>query len=127
MRNRLLIAGIALYFVAAAFALAGRYGAGMGPHAGEAIRWLAAISLIGYAFMRRSLTAWILIGMVLGAEIGYDFPHFAVNLRILSQIFLQLIRVIIAPLPFFNIGKWNCGARRPEKGWTHGNQVSDLF
>lgn len=100
MRNRLLIAGIALYSVAAAFALADRYGAGMDPHAGEAIRWLAAISLIGYALMRRSLTAWILVGMVLGAEIGYDFPRFAVNLRILSQIFLQLIRVIIAPLLF---------------------------
>src|SRR6185369_11587183 len=35
-----------------------------------------------------------------GAEIGHDFPHFAVGLRLLSQIFLQMIKVIIAPLLF---------------------------
>jgi proton glutamate symport protein len=38
--------------------------------------------------------------MLLGAEVGYDFAAFATHLRILSQIFLQLIRVIIAPLLF---------------------------
>src|SRR5262249_2656159 len=49
---------------------------------------------------RRTLATWIVLAMVLGAEIGYDFPAFAVNLRVLAQIFLRLIKVIIAPLLF---------------------------
>jgi len=38
--------------------------------------------------------------MLLGAEIGHDFPTFGVSLRLLAQIFLRLIKVIIAPLIF---------------------------
>ncbi len=38
--------------------------------------------------------------MLLGAEIGHDFPAFALSLRLLAQIFLRLIKVIIAPLLF---------------------------
>ena len=36
--------------------------------------------------------------MVAGAELGYDAPHVAVQLRVLSDIFLRLIRTIVAPL-----------------------------
>ena len=38
--------------------------------------------------------------MVIGAELGHDFPELAVSLRIFSQIFLRLIRTIVAPLLF---------------------------
>jgi len=38
--------------------------------------------------------------MVVGAEIGHDWPSVAVTLRILSLIFLRLIKTIIAPLIF---------------------------
>lgn len=38
--------------------------------------------------------------MFIGGEIGYDFPAFAGNLRVLAQIFLALIKTIIAPLLF---------------------------
>src|SRR5713226_7382388 len=38
--------------------------------------------------------------MVIGAEIGHDRPEFAVNLRVLSLIFLRMIKTIIAPLLF---------------------------
>jgi proton glutamate symport protein len=38
--------------------------------------------------------------MVVGAEIGHDFPTIATQLRLLSQIFLRLIKTIIAPLIF---------------------------
>ncbi|HZQ67319.1 MAG TPA: cation:dicarboxylase symporter family transporter [Terriglobales bacterium] len=64
------------------------------------VRWLAVLALGAYAFYRRTLTTWILAGMVLGAAIGYDFPGLGVNLRLLAQIFLRLIKVIIAPLLF---------------------------
>lgn len=63
-------------------------------------RWGAVAALGLYAGRRRSLTTWILVAMVIGAEIGHDFPELAVSLRVLSQIFLRLIRTIVAPLLF---------------------------
>jgi proton glutamate symport protein len=63
-------------------------------------RWLVVATLVAYGVRRRSLTTWILVAMVVGAEIGHDFPQFALSLRVLSQIFLRLIRTIIAPLLF---------------------------
>ena len=51
--------------------------------------------------MRRpSLTAWILIAIVLGGAFGYFFPDAATQLRVLSTIFIRLIRTIVAPLLF---------------------------
>ena len=63
-------------------------------------RWLAIAALVAWAARRRSLTVWILVAMVVGAEVGHDFPEVAVALRVLSQIFLRLIRTIVAPLLF---------------------------
>lgn len=59
--------------------------------------------LIGYALQKRSLTTWILVSMVLGAEFGHDLPDIAINLNVVSQIFLRLIKTIIAPLLFATI------------------------
>jgi proton glutamate symport protein len=64
------------------------------------LRWAALIAFCCYAWARRSLTAWIFAGMLLGAEIGYDWPQFGKNLQVLSSIFLRLIRTIVAPLIF---------------------------
>lgn len=64
------------------------------------LRWVVLASLAAYASLRRTLTAWIFVAMVLGAEIGYDFPNAATHLRVLALIFLRLIKVIIAPLLF---------------------------
>jgi len=66
----------------------------------RAARWLAIAGLLGYALARRSLTISILVSIVVGAEIGHDWPGFAVHLRVLSLIFLRLIKTIIAPLLF---------------------------
>ncbi|MEK7705427.1 MAG: cation:dicarboxylase symporter family transporter, partial [Myxococcota bacterium] len=63
-------------------------------------RWLAVVGLVLIAAGRRSLTAAILVAMVVGAEFGHDFPTVAVQARLLSQIFLRLIKTIIAPLLF---------------------------
>jgi proton glutamate symport protein len=64
------------------------------------LRWVAIAALVVYVARRQSLTGWILVAMVIGAEVGHDFPQAAVSLRILSQIFLRLIRTIVAPLLF---------------------------
>ncbi|MCI0352093.1 MAG: cation:dicarboxylase symporter family transporter [Acidobacteriales bacterium] len=70
------------------------------PVALAVVRWLAVAALFAYATVRRSLTTWILVAMVAGAEFGHDFPDIATHARVLSQIFLRLIKTIIAPLIF---------------------------
>jgi proton glutamate symport protein len=64
------------------------------------LRWLAIVLIAGYAASRRSLTAWILVGLLAGAELGHDWPTVAVKLQFFGTIFLRLIKVIIAPLLF---------------------------
>ena len=64
------------------------------------LRWLAILLMAAYATSRRSLTTWILVGLLAGAEFGRDWPSVAVNLQLLATIFLRLIKVIIAPLLF---------------------------
>jgi proton glutamate symport protein len=95
------LAGIGLLAVAAVLAVFDFYGFIDVPSAVLLTsRWLAIAALVAYAIPRKSLTTWILVSMVIGAEIGHEFPEVAVGLRILSQIFLRLIRTIIAPLLF---------------------------
>ena len=64
------------------------------------MRCLVLLTLVVYASFRRTLTAWIFVAMLLGAEIGHDFPGIATHLRVLAMIFLRLIKTIIAPLLF---------------------------
>ena len=66
-------------------------------------RWIAIATIIGYAIFKRSLTTWILISMIVGAEFGHDLPQIAINLQVISKIFLRLIKTIIAPLLFSTI------------------------
>jgi len=72
---------------------------GAAPHlAGEVLRWAGVIALAVFALRRRSVTPWIFVAMVAGAELGFDAPAFAVTLRVFSDIFLRLIKTIVAPL-----------------------------
>jgi len=66
----------------------------------RAARWLATALFAAYAVKRRSLTTWIIVAMLIGAGIGYDFPAVGTQLRLFSLVFLRLIRTIIAPLLF---------------------------
>jgi proton glutamate symport protein len=63
-------------------------------------RWAAWAMLVVFAFHKKSLTTWILLSMVIGVEIGLNFPDFSQNLQLLSKIFLRLIKTIIAPILF---------------------------
>ena len=47
-----------------------------------------------------SLTQWILISMVLGILLGALFPTQALHLKVLSNIFLRLIKCMLVPLVF---------------------------
>src|SRR5881409_2513258 len=52
------------------------------------------------AWYRPSLTTQILIGLVLGGVLGYISPKWGNNIYFLRDIFLNLIKSIIAPLIF---------------------------
>lgn len=70
------------------------------PEAGAIFRWLAILGVTYWVWKRNNLTTWILFSMVIGAEFGYDFPEVATQLKVVSKIFLKLIKTIIAPLIF---------------------------
>jgi len=65
-----------------------------------ALRWIGLFAIASTGLWRQSLTRWIFFFMLLGGEIGLDHPQFAEHLRVLSDIFLRLIKVIVAPLIF---------------------------
>ncbi len=72
--------------------------AGYGHSTLAAVRWVGLAALAFAGIQRRSLTFWIFFAMFAGLEIGLDWPGFAAHLRVLSDIFLRLIKVIVAPL-----------------------------
>ncbi len=59
---------------------------------------------------RPSLTAWIFIGMAAGVAVGALAPSFARQLAPVSNVFLRLIRSIIAPLIFATLVAGIAGA-----------------
>lgn len=65
-----------------------------------ALRVLCVASLIIFAVRKKSLTTWILVSLVAGVEFGYDVPNIAQKLAFLTEIFLRLVKTIIAPLLF---------------------------
>src|SRR5580700_10824810 len=83
MKNKLLVAVVSLPVLVPAI-----------------LRWVAILLIAAYATSRRSLTGWIFVGLLAGAEVGHDWPSVAINLQLLGTIFLRLIKVIIAPLLF---------------------------
>ncbi len=101
--NLWIVAGLFVY--AAGALLAARSFA----HLGEVVRLCGLLLLTVYAVRRRSLTVWIFFGMLAGVELGLDAPHLAMSLRVLSDIFLRLIKVIVAPLIFGTLVTGICG------------------
>lgn len=47
-----------------------------------------------------SLTQWIFIAMALGVIVGILFPAQALHLKVVSTIFLRLIKCLLVPLVF---------------------------
>src|SRR5580693_9509942 len=91
----LAVAGVLLFLLGAALAIV------LGPQLWiTVLRWAGLLAIAGAGFRGRSLTYWIFFAMLLGGEIGLDRPQVAEHLRVLSDIFLRLIKVIVAPLIF---------------------------
>src|SRR5260370_20305320 len=110
MKNKLLVAAVIAAVIAIAASLLA-IGYLLSPSPGvqtlaltallaSLLRCLAILLVAAYATSQRSLTTWIFVGLLAGAEFGHDWPSVAVNLQLLGTIFLRLIKVIIAPLLF---------------------------
>jgi proton glutamate symport protein len=87
------VAGLVLFAIGALLALA------LPAHGiFQVLRWSGLLLLAAAGVRGRSLTYWIFVAMLVGFELGIDRPEFAVRLRVLGDIFLRLIKVIVAPL-----------------------------
>jgi proton glutamate symport protein len=63
-------------------------------------RWIPIACYFLYAFTKKKLTTWIFVSMIMGVEFGHDVPLIAKELNVVSQIFIHLVKTIIAPLIF---------------------------
>ena len=87
----LLLTGLFLRYHAPAFEIASQLG--------MAIRVIAVLLLAVWAtVVRRGLTPLILAGMALGIVAGLDAPRAAIAMHFLSDIFLRLVKTVVAPL-----------------------------
>jgi proton glutamate symport protein len=62
--------------------------------------WLFTAAVVGYAIYKKSLTTWILVAMVVGVQVGFTFREVALDLQVLSKVFLKLIKTVIGPILF---------------------------
>src|SRR5260370_2373482 len=91
-RNAVAVAGMVLYCLGLSAA------ALHAVHIGLPLRLAGLVVLAWSAWRQRSLMAWIFWAMIAGGELGADAPAHAIRLRVFSDIFLRLIKTIVAPL-----------------------------
>lgn len=70
---------------------------------GIALRWAGIALFAAIALRRPSLMLWTFLAMLAGVEIGLDAPGFAAQARLPGDLFLRMIRMIVAPLVFATI------------------------
>jgi proton glutamate symport protein len=56
--------------------------------------------LLYFTITKKKLSLWIFFAMLLGVEVGLDFPAFALETERFGKIFLRLIKTLVAPLIF---------------------------
>ena len=94
-RDRILLLSVVVFYLAGSlFAALSQNRASIG----EMLRLLAITVGAVYAFQRRNMTIWIFWSMLAGVELGLDAPSIALHLHVFSDIFLRLVKTIVAPL-----------------------------
>lgn len=66
----------------------------------KSIRYLLMGFLFLVSFKQKKMSLWIFSAMILGVEVGIDFPGFAMEMERFGKIFLRLIKSLVAPLIF---------------------------
>ncbi|MGG3564007.1 dicarboxylate/amino acid:cation symporter [Neobacillus rhizosphaerae] len=51
----------------------------------------------------KSLTTQVILGIILGILVGFVFPDFGSQLKVLADIFIKLVKMVIAPIIFLTI------------------------
>ena len=88
----LTVGGLAFWAVGAAALWAGH------TLLGTVLRVLSLL-LLGIVVVRKpTLLAWTFFAMLAGIEAGIDFPHIAAQAQLPGDLFLRLVRMIVAPL-----------------------------
>ena len=72
----------------------------MDPTGFKLVRYALMAFLCLISFKRRKLSLWIFSSMIIGVEVGMDFPAFALEMERFGKIFLRLIKSLVAPLIF---------------------------
>ncbi len=72
----------------------------VGPMVFQIARFAAMGYLLAISWKRKKLSLWIFSAMLIGVEVGLDFPWFAKEMTRFSDIFLRLIKTLVAPLLF---------------------------
>ena len=72
----------------------------MDPSGFKLVRYILMAFLCLISFKRRKLSLWIFSAMIIGVEVGMDFPAFALEMERFGKIFLRLIKSLVAPLIF---------------------------
>ena len=72
----------------------------MDPMTFQTLRFILMGLLIYISFKRKKLALWIFTAMILGVEVGMDFPAFALETERFGKIFLRMIKTLVAPLIF---------------------------
>lgn len=65
---------------------------------------IARLGILGiilyFTIIKKKLSLWIFYAMLVGVEVGLDFPAFSFEMERLGKIFLRLIKTLVAPLIF---------------------------
>jgi aerobic C4-dicarboxylate transport protein len=51
----------------------------------------------------KNLTVQVIIGIIVGILIGFFFPEFGEKLKVLADVFIKMIKMVIAPIVFFTV------------------------
>lgn len=73
---------------------------GVDPIGFKIVRYALIAFLFVISFKRKKLSLWIFSSMILGIEVGMDFPAFALETERFGKIFLRLVKSLVAPLIF---------------------------
>ena len=83
--------------------------------------------LLRFAIRKPSLMTWTFLAMLAGVELGLDAPHVAAQARLPGDLFLRLIRMIVAPLLFATITTGIAGHNELRSVGTRCYQGLDTF
>jgi proton glutamate symport protein len=64
------------------------------------LRYVLIAYLFVNSYKQKKLSYWIFSSMILGVEVGIDFPVFSLEMERFGKIFLRLVKSLVAPLIF---------------------------